>query len=283
MGALRRGKGAKPGRPRHRPGPRSAPPTPSALVGGVQRECDPGPHPRCSRRGRARSAGAGLGKSFSLSPCQRRGPCAVVTRSRAPPPPQPGLAGPGRKGRPGPGRGGGGPAGGPGRRPRPLPRPACAPRRQPSPLPRPRLRRPNFPVQPPPPPAAQGHDPCLQLARSLTHCVVRSPPARPPPAGEAGRSEVPWAPLRGRRTGPRDYIGRRLQSRRDTSDSGAPPRAAPGSPPPPAPRSGQGAHGVQPNSRKQGRAPHAPAREGGREELPLPRQRSPISLPPTQK
>lgn len=45
-GAPRRGKGAKPGCPRHRPGPRSAAPPPSrALVGGVQRECDPAPPP----------------------------------------------------------------------------------------------------------------------------------------------------------------------------------------------------------------------------------------------
>lgn len=48
----------------------------------------------------ARSAGAGLGKSFSLFPCQRRGPCAVVTRSRGPPstPTRPGQ--PGEEGTP---------------------------------------------------------------------------------------------------------------------------------------------------------------------------------------
>lgn len=46
-GAPRRGKGAKPGRPRHRPGPRSAAPPPAqGLVGrGVERECESAPPP----------------------------------------------------------------------------------------------------------------------------------------------------------------------------------------------------------------------------------------------
>lgn len=114
------------------------------------------------------------------------------------------------------------------------------------------------PAPPPPPPAPS----CCSPAHSLTHCAVRN--ARRLLAGETSSSEVPCAPLRGRSTGPGDYIGRRLQSRRDTSDRGAPPRAAPGS----RPHTGQGARGVQPNSKKQGGAPRAGKRNGARSDAP---------------
>lgn len=230
----------------------------------------------------ARSAGAGLGKSFSLFPCQRRGPCAVVTRSRAPPPPQPGLASPGRKGRPGPGRGGGGPAGGPGKA-TPAPPPpglrstSAAQPFAPAPPPAPQLPR-----AAPSSPGCSGPRP-LPVAGSPAHSLCGALAARPP--ATRGRSR----PLRGSLgSAPRPAHG---PPRLYRAAAPIPPRhvrqrrPAPRRPgvPAPAPRSGQGAHGVQPNSRKQGRAPHAPAREVALEELLLQKHRSPISLPPTQK
>lgn len=113
---------------------------------------------------------------------------------------------------------------------------------------------------------------------SLPAFVCGALAARPPAArGRSRPLRGSQRSLRGRRPGPRDYIGRRRQSRRDTSDGGAPPRA----PRVPAPRrSGRTESGPTP---ERGRAPRAPAKEGAQEERPLGTRRPLIALPPTQK
>lgn len=214
-------------------GGRARPPTsptwsqvgPPHLSGGRAERAGPGlGFGGCSAgRWAAQSRRRGTRESFSLLPCQRRGPCAVVTRSR---PPTPDRSG----GRP---RGEGGCAGwgsiglgalGQKAAPAPSPRPGLhvgspapqLPRAAPRPAPRPA----------PPAPA------CSPRGAPVRPSVVR--PLAAEEAGTFARSlPLGWLPP-GRRPGPRGYIGRRLQSRPDTSDHGRPARRPTPRPRPPA-------------------------------------------------
>lgn len=167
-------------------GGRARPPTsptwaqvgPPHLSGGRAEGAGPGlGFGGCSAgRWAAQSRRRGTRESFSLLPCQRRGPCAVVTRSR-PPHPRP------VRGAPAGGGwlcwlgeyrlGGAGAKGGPG----PLPPPG-APRRQPG--------APTSPRRPPPGTPARAARPGLLTPRcarpSVRPSSVRSPRKKPGPS-----------------------------------------------------------------------------------------------------
>lgn len=216
-------------------GGRARPPTsptwaqvgPPHLSGGRAEGAGPGlGFGGCSAgRWAAQSRRRGTRESFSLLPCQRRGPCAVVTRSRPPPPPT-GQGG-ARGGRVAVLAGGVSAWGRWGkRRPRPPP-PARGSTSA--------ARRPNFPA--PPPARHPGPRRPPRPAHPAVRPSVRPSVVRPLAAEEAGtfaRSlPLGWLPP-GRRPGPRGYIGRRLQSRPDTSDHGRPARRPTPRPRPPA-------------------------------------------------